>query len=42
MLFNMAQEKFNQASPRQMSGIRPQNNLPTIALPFQVCTNLRR
>jgi uncharacterized surface protein with fasciclin (FAS1) repeats len=36
MLFKMAQEIFNQASPRQMIGIRPQNNLPTIALPFQV------
>ncbi|CAF1492495.1 unnamed protein product, partial [Adineta steineri] len=36
ILFNMAQEKYNQANPRQMIGIRPQNNLPTIALPFQV------
>ncbi len=42
MLFNMAQEKFNQANPRQMSGIRPQNNLPTIALPFQVWRHLSR
>ncbi len=36
ILSNMAQEKFNQANPRQMSNIRPQNNLPTIAIPFQV------
>jgi hypothetical protein len=35
-LFNMAQEKFNQANPRQMTNSRPQNNLPTLALPFQV------
>ncbi|CAF0877364.1 unnamed protein product [Adineta ricciae] len=36
MLFSMAQEKYNQASPQQMLGIRVQNNLPTVALPFQV------
>lgn len=36
-LFNMAAEKLNQANPRQMTSIRPQNNLPTMALPFQVC-----
>lgn len=36
MIFNMAQEKFSQVNPRQISGIRPQNNLPTVALPFQV------
>ncbi|CAF3799049.1 unnamed protein product [Rotaria sp. Silwood1] len=36
ILYNMAQTKFNQANPRQMIGIRAQNNLPTIALPFQV------
>lgn len=36
MLFSMAQEKLGQANPRQMAGIRPQNNLPTIAIPFQV------
>jgi hypothetical protein len=35
-IYNMAQEKFNQASPRQMANDRPQNNLPTLALPFQV------
>jgi uncharacterized surface protein with fasciclin (FAS1) repeats len=35
-IFNMAQDKFNQASPRQMTDARPQNNLPTMALPFQV------
>ena len=36
MLYNMAQRKFNLASQRQMIGIPLQNNLPTIALPFQV------
>lgn len=36
MLFNMAQNKFNQASPKQLYGMRVQNNLPTTALPFQV------
>lgn len=36
VLSNMAKEKFNQAYPRQMTEIRPQNNLPTIAVPFQV------
>jgi uncharacterized surface protein with fasciclin (FAS1) repeats len=36
VLFNMAQEKYSQANPKQTSGIRPQNNLPTTALPFQV------
>jgi hypothetical protein len=35
-LFNMAQDKFNQANPRQMADVRPQNNIPTMALPFQV------
>ena len=35
-LYNMAQEKLNQASPRQMASVRAQNNLPTLALPFQV------
>ena len=38
MLFGLAQEKSNQANPRQMGGARVQNNLPTIALPFQVGT----
>ena len=38
MLFSMAQEKYNQANPQQMLGIRVQNNLPTVALPFQVNT----
>lgn len=37
MLFNMAQEKFGQVDPRQMANIRPQNNLATTAIPFQVC-----
>jgi uncharacterized surface protein with fasciclin (FAS1) repeats len=36
MLYNMAQEKFSQVNPRQMAGVRVQNNLPTTALPFQV------
>jgi uncharacterized surface protein with fasciclin (FAS1) repeats len=36
ILYNMAQEKFNQVNPKQMIRIRVQNNLPTIALPFQV------
>jgi uncharacterized surface protein with fasciclin (FAS1) repeats len=36
ILSNMAQEKFNQVNPRQMMGFRVQNNLPTIAIPFQV------
>jgi hypothetical protein len=36
ILYNMAQEKLNQAHPRQMIDIRAQNNLQTIALPFQV------
>ncbi|CAF2156365.1 unnamed protein product, partial [Rotaria magnacalcarata] len=35
-LYNMAQTKLNQANPRQMIDLRAQNNLPTIALPFQV------
>jgi uncharacterized surface protein with fasciclin (FAS1) repeats len=35
-IYNIAQDKFNQASPRQMTNNRPQNNLPTMALPFQV------
>ncbi|CAF0817027.1 unnamed protein product [Adineta steineri] len=35
-IYNMAQDKFNQANPRQMADNRPQNNLPTMALPFQV------
>lgn len=41
MIFNMAQEKLAQANPRQMSGVRPQNNLPTVAVPFQVGSNSR-
>ena len=32
----MAKEKFGQVYPRQMMEMRPQNNLPTIAVPFQV------
>lgn len=36
MLFGLAQEKFSQATPRQMSSMRVQNSLPTIAIPFQV------
>ncbi|CAF4797579.1 unnamed protein product [Rotaria sp. Silwood1] len=35
-IFNMAQEKFNQIHPSQINNVRPQNNLPTMALPFQV------
>ncbi|CAF1590334.1 unnamed protein product, partial [Adineta ricciae] len=35
-LYNLAQEKFNQASPRQMTDARPQNSLLTLAAPFQV------
>ncbi|CAM2714920.1 unnamed protein product [Rotaria socialis] len=35
-IFSMAEEKFNQANPRQMGTVRPQNNLPTMSLPFQV------
>ena len=40
-IYNMAQEKFNQANPRQMSNVRPQNNLPTVASPFQVRQEMR-
>ncbi|CAF1147781.1 unnamed protein product [Rotaria sordida] len=35
-IFNMAQEKFSQVHPSQMTNVRAQNNLPTMALPFQV------
>ena len=35
-IYNIAQERFSQTTPQQMSGARPQNNLPTMALPFQV------
>ncbi|UJR14861.1 hypothetical protein I4U23_001846 [Adineta vaga] len=35
-LYNMAQDKINQANPRQMTDVRPQNNLLTLASPFQV------
>jgi uncharacterized surface protein with fasciclin (FAS1) repeats len=35
-IYNMAQDKFNQANPRQMANERPQNNIPTMAIPFQV------
>lgn len=35
-LYSMGLDKFNQANPRQMTYARPQNNLPTLALPFQV------
>ncbi|CAF1122677.1 unnamed protein product [Rotaria sordida] len=34
-IFNMAQEKFSQVHPSQMTNVRAQNNLPTMALPFQ-------
>ena len=37
-LFNMAQERFSQINPRQAMPIRAQNNLPTVAVPFQVST----
>ena len=36
LLFSMAQEKFNLANPRLMTGVRAPNNLPTLAMPFQV------
>lgn len=36
ILINLAQEKLSLANPKQPSAIRPQNNLPTVALPFQV------
>ncbi len=36
ILSNMAIEKYNQVHPKQMGNVRPQNNLPTIAVPFQV------
>jgi hypothetical protein len=35
-IYNMAQEKYAQANPRLMANVRPQNNLPTLATPFQV------
>lgn len=35
-IYNMAQEKYAQANPRLMANVRPQNNLPTLAQPFQV------
>ena len=35
-IYNIAQERFSQSTPQQMTGARPQNNLPTMALPFQV------
>jgi hypothetical protein len=35
-IYNMAQEKITQANPRIMANVRPQNNLPTLAKPFQV------
>ncbi len=35
-IYNMAVEKFNQAHPRQMANVRPQNTIPTLALPFRV------
>jgi len=39
-IYNMAQDKFNQANPRQMGNDRPQNNLATMAIPFQVTNKL--
>jgi len=35
-IYNMAQEKYMQANPRMMATVRPQNNLATLAAPFQV------
>ena len=40
-IYNMAQEKFTQANPRMMANVRPQNNLPTLAAPFQVGMNMK-
>ena len=36
VLSNMAMEKYNQVNPKQFVNVRPQNNLPTVAVPFQV------
>jgi uncharacterized surface protein with fasciclin (FAS1) repeats len=36
IISNMAMEKYNQVNPKQMMNIQPQNNLPTVAIPFQV------
>ena len=38
VIYNIAQERFTQAMPQQTTGSRPQNNLATMALPFQVKT----
>ena len=35
-LYKVAQEKYTLANPRQMANDRPQNNLNTLAPPFQV------
>ena len=36
VIYNLAQERFSQTTPQQATGARPQNNLGTMALPFQV------
>ena len=36
VISNMAIEKYNQVNPRQVGNVLPQNNLPTVAVPFQV------
>jgi hypothetical protein len=41
-IYNMAQDKYTQANPRIMAYARPQNNLPTLAKPFQVCRKFER
>lgn len=41
-IYNMAQEKFNQLNPRQMTNMRAQNNLATVASPFQVRSTEQR
>ena len=35
-IYNLAQDKYTQANPRIMAITRPQNNLATLAKPFQV------
>jgi hypothetical protein len=35
-IYNLAQDKYAQANPRIMATTRPQNNLVTLAKPFQV------
>jgi hypothetical protein len=35
-IYNMAQDVFNQVNPRQMTNVRPQNKILTLARPFHV------